>query len=466
MGNPITEELLKRDGRPVVAIVGGGCTGIAAAISLCEKDVANVVLIEKAEQLGGGSLCTNVQSRSGVTYQVGACVTNFSCPTFQELSSAISGVSIPVQTISTDFSVMDTKQKILLSRINGEVLCDRSIGNSKYASQQFQRILDISKQDLLQRNLTNISAESYLKKLCETENFYYSLPLPRLRMDADELARFWISHGILGDAPSRKFSMDGIGRYSKDFKRALRDHHVDVKLATNVSKLTRSNGVSTLHLVDAGCNETELIADYVILACHASEALRIIQNPTQAEMQALSMFTMKRNRIVIHSDAHLMGHNRKKWGAFNFVSSEHLNSDEAVDVVTYYCNRLAKLPDDMPDVFVSVNPIIEPDTNKILAESTETKDATPGYKKREADRKLQLISGNNDRIWYTGSYTVMQESNGSGWSTGKKCAEDVAEAIETNFSFSNEENIILPESEGIFGGCVSIFSTGACATIR
>ena len=70
------------------------------------------------------------------------------------------------------------------------------------------------------------------------------------------------------------------------------------------------------------------------------------------------------NRAVLHTDARLMPKLRSVWSSWNYLSDGA--ADPAVSV-TYLLNRLQPLPFRTP-VFVSLNPLVEPDPQTVIAE--------------------------------------------------------------------------------------------------
>ena len=57
--------------------------------------------------------------------------------------------------------------------------------------------------------------------------------------------------------------------------------------------------------------------DKVVIATHADEALKIIDNPTLDEKSILRKFKYRANTAVIHFDESVMPKNKKAWCAWN-----------------------------------------------------------------------------------------------------------------------------------------------------
>ena len=96
--------------------------------------------------------------------------------------------------------------------------------------------------------------------------------------------------------------------------------------------------------------------DKVVLACHADDALRLIE-PSRAERDVLGTLAYRDNVAVLHSDESAMPCNRRAWSSWN-VTAEHRDSTAACHV-TYWMNRLQRLPG-ARQFLVSLNPCTPP----------------------------------------------------------------------------------------------------------
>lgn len=73
---------------------------------------------------------------------------------------------------------------------------------------------------------------------------------------------------------------------------------------------------------------------------HAPEALEILENPTQKEIEILSAFKYKENSAVLHSDNNILYSDKKMYAAWNYTSS---NKQNQVVTLTYWINTLQNL---------------------------------------------------------------------------------------------------------------------------
>ena len=92
--------------------------------------------------------------------------------------------------------------------------------------------------------------------------------------------------------------------------------------------------------------------DQVIIACHSDTALKLLEDPSEAETEVLGAIPYQRNDVVLHTDASLMPKTRRAWASWNYRLPEEGQGDATV---TYWMNRLQSLPEDAPVFFVSLN---------------------------------------------------------------------------------------------------------------
>jgi hypothetical protein len=136
-------------------------------------------------------------------------------------------------------------------------------------------------------------------------------------------------------------------------------------------------------------------ADAVVLACHADQALALLDAPGERERQILGAFSYTANAAVLHGDPRLMPRRRHIWSSWNYLSS----SDETPCSLTYWMNRLQSLPDQYP-LFVTLNPAFAPERvygRYIYHHPVYTGESV------KAQSRLQEIQGRGG-IWYCGSY--------------------------------------------------------------
>ena len=99
--------------------------------------------------------------------------------------------------------------------------------------------------------------------------------------------------------------------------------------------------------------------DEVIMATHADQALRIVENPEPDEHELLRYFPYQKNEAVLHTDTDLLPERKTTWGSWNYRIPKTMNGHVTV---TYNMNRLQNI-DSERTYCVSLN-----QTGRILRE--------------------------------------------------------------------------------------------------
>jgi predicted NAD/FAD-binding protein len=140
--------------------------------------------------------------------------------------------------------------------------------------------------------------------------------------------------------------------------------------------------------------------DQVVMATHADQGLGLLDAPTARERRVLGAFGYTRNIAVLHSDAALMPRRRGAWSAWNYIGRGDRAGDQHL-CVTYWMNRLQDLPRETP-LFVTLNPVIEPDPAKIIRTETYEHPRFDADALR-AQNELWSLQG-EDGLWWCGAY--------------------------------------------------------------
>ncbi|KJV10200.1 hypothetical protein VZ95_06530 [Elstera litoralis] len=184
----------------------------------------------------------------------------------------------------------------------------------------------------------------------------WSAPMHTLRgFPARSFVRFFANHGLLSvnDRPQWRTVAGGSRAY---VQRVLADLPA-IRLNSDIETIRRTeSGVDIRH---GGAWEG---FDRVILACHADQALRLLDDADATEWALLDAFRFQPNIAYLHRDPRLMPRRRRAWASWNHLSrSAPAGRDEDADVsVTYWMNKLQPLATNA-DVFVTLNPLVEPD---------------------------------------------------------------------------------------------------------
>ncbi len=186
-----------------------------------------------------------------------------------------------------------------------------------------------------------LAAQGYCKHFID----YYIIPMgaaiwstePRqmLEFPARFLVRFFHHHGMLtvNDRPQWRVIEGGSARYAEALTAGFKGR---IRLNTPVAAVRRLQ--DSVRVTPAGGAEETF--DWVFLACHSDQALRVLRDPSDRERDILGAIPYQENSIVLHSDSRLMPRRRLAWAAWNY----HVTPTPADRVaVTYNMNILQGL---------------------------------------------------------------------------------------------------------------------------
>lgn len=156
-----------------------------------------------------------------------------------------------------------------------------------------------------------------------------------LRYPARFLFRFLDNHGMLavGGSPRWRTVTGGSRSYVERAAKNL----TSVRTATPVRGLRR--GADGVWLREA--SDTVHRFDHVVVATHADQALRLLEDPTPAERDVLGAFGFSVNEAVLHTDATLLPRTRRAWASWNYLVPDCGTATTAT--VSYHLNRLHRL---------------------------------------------------------------------------------------------------------------------------
>lgn len=213
---------------------------------------------------------------------------------------------------------------------------------------------------------------------------------------ARHFAQFFQNHGLLRltDRPQWRTVSGGSREY---VRRVLADLPGQVRLAAPVRGVSRQASGATVHLDDGAAEEF----DHVVLACHADQALALLQQPSAAERDVLGRVHCSDNLAVLHSDTALMPRRRGVWSAWNYLSNGAADHTAQVSV-TYWMNQLQGQATPRP-LLVSLNPLRPPDP--ALVHSTR-RYRHPQFDTAalQAQAGLPAIQGAGG-VWFAGAWT-------------------------------------------------------------
>lgn len=407
-----------------VAIVGSGCSGIAALWAL-NRTHHDVYLYEAADRLGGHT--NTVDWRSGkYTTKVDTGFIVLNTATYPNFINFLAKIKVPTVPTPMTFAVTRDHGIFEWAGINLDSLfCQRK---NLFSPRMWRMVFDIIRfnqfsLDLLANEDQISQSEETIGEYLDREGYSeafrddYLIPMTAavwstspdkctLQFPAVTLIRFLWNHHLLSTVAARPDWLTiptGSQSYIDAVMKGFPPNHLF--LNTPVRTLSNEpNGKVRLHLA----NGTSSVFDHVILATHGDQAYGIIkETATQVERDIMSSFHTSKNTAVLHSDLSHMPASRKAWSSWNYLTvSAPGEGKRNIDQVslTYNMNILQHIPTNVfGDVLVTLNPLHEPDPATVQGRYNY---AHPLYNTAaiEAQRRLPTIQ-NRRGISYAGAWT-------------------------------------------------------------
>lgn len=363
-----------------IAVIGGGAAGIGAAHQLLHNGFT-VHLIEAGPRLGGNCVGFDVRGADGATHTVDIGVSDFNRTTFTNVARLIDELGLPTQPINQDAHFASPDGESLWACRGGTWQFRSDLGGREAAVERESAAFRTRGLEVLSDpRFARATLGEYLDHIGASHAFRSAILYPRAAgcfpmpdthpadFPAKRLIEFWNVHGIVSDRPSdRRCVVGGMHRYVRAFERRFVDSGGELHCGTRVIGVTRRRRgveIRTTAPHDRGHQRT-LTVDHVVMTGHARQSLDLLEDHTTEETRTLGRIRHQRARMVIHQDASLMGSDRGLWGAFHYIVPRG-NIPEVRPTITFHPNKLAGLPEDVPDLFLTLNPHRAP--RAVLAE--------------------------------------------------------------------------------------------------
>ena len=392
-----------------IAVVGSGISGLATAW-LLGRGPYEVTLFEADSRLGGHSNTVDV-TLEGCTHPVDTGFLVFNDRTYPNLIAMFE--QLGVETVESEMSFAVSLQDPDLEWAGSSLLTvfgqKRNLLRRPFWA-MLSDILRFNRESSAwlathpgqPRSLREFLVEGrYASSFCD----WYLLPMAAaiwscptgqmLDMPLATFVRFCQNHGLLQvfDRPLWRTVKGGSREYVNKIAAQLHD----VRLACPVRAVTRRD--RQVEVIHAGGVES---FDQVVMACHSDQALAILGGgASTAQRELLTAIRYQANRALLHTDSRLLPRDSRLWSAWNYFAGRGEPGAQAVGV-SYLINRLQPLPFNTP-VVVTLNPAIEPDPAKVIAEFDYAHPIFDGPA-IAAQQRLAATQGQNG-IWLAGAWS-------------------------------------------------------------
>jgi uncharacterized protein len=390
-----------------IAVVGAGISGLSAAYYLSKNH--KVDLFEKENQFGGHANTIKVAYKPNKEIPIDIGFMVFNKQTYPNLIDFFieNKIEIEKSDMSFSVSVAGSGLEYCGKGLSGIFSNKKNLLNKKFIKMFFEIISFYKNCEKIEiEKIKSITLGEYLKEIKISDYFinYHIIPMvsaiwsmppyEATQMPLSFFLSFFKNHGLfkIKDRPQWYTVANRSKTYvDKILDQVSGEHFMNY----NISKIIRNDlGVKIFY------GEENEFFDYdkVVIATHADEALKIIDNPTLDEESILKNFKYRANTAVIHFDESIMPKNKKAWCAWN-SSMDSANNEKTA--VTYWINQLQNLKIDR-DIFLTINPFKEIPKDKIFKKVGFTH---PYYDTEALTNQSNLYKIQNKKnILFCGSY--------------------------------------------------------------
>lgn len=386
-----------------IGIIGAGISGLGAAYLLSPEH--DVTIFERNHYAGGHSRTIDVPTESGpMAVDTGFIV--FNDWNYPNLLGLFARLGVPYQKSDMSFGVciesgwleyssygLFSQRRNIWRPAYWRMLAD-IVRFNKQALAYIEKDVDITLRDCLDRlGMGRWFRDYYILAMGAS---IWSCPIETImEFPARTFLMFFKNHGLLNirKRPQWYTVTGGSREYVARLTAALGG-----KVRLNCAAVRVRGGNGGAVVTDAqGAQHT---FDRVIFACHADEALTMIESPRVVHSDILGAFGYQTNKIVVHGDVSFMPRNRKCWASWVYLS-ERKKDKKPVVALSYWMNNLQGLDMRYP-VIVTLNPEREPQIDMVY---DQHEFAHPVFDRAavRAQGRIAEIQG-IDSLWFCGAY--------------------------------------------------------------
>jgi len=391
-----------------IAIIGSGIAGLTCAWRLAGHH--QVTLFEAEPTVGGHTATVDVSTPQG-TYAIDTGFIVYNDRTYPRFMGLLSELGISGQKTQMSFSVHNPQSGL---EYNGHTLTSlfaqrRNLVNPAFWGllRDIMRFNRLAKEALAGDVNENATLETFLEQHGFSAFFarHYILPMGAAiwssslqemrRFPLPLFLRFFEHHGLLDvtHRPQWYVVRGGSREYVRAILTQLGDR-LTLHLNAPVQQVIRHNGGVEIQLA-----QSSHTFDQVIFACHSSQALAMLADPTPAESEVLGDIGWQHNEVVLHSDPRWLPVRERAWASWNYRLSER---DQASACVTYNMNILQGLPEGSPLFCVTLNPETPVDERYVWKRFVYEHPMFNPKSWRAQSRRGEI--NGHQRSWFCGAY--------------------------------------------------------------
>ncbi len=349
-------------------MVGSGVAGLGAAWLLSRQH--EVVLFESGSYLGGHTHTHDIEI-DGRNYAVDTGFIVFNESNYPLLTRMFAELEVASQPTTMSFSVHDeaTGFQYNAGTLGGLLAQPSNLLRSRFWRmlrdlRRFYREAPLVLRDpsldttlgtyLAHHGYSDVFRDDHIVPMASA--LWSSPSATILQFPMSHLVRFMANHHMLqvSQRPEWRVVQGGSSSYVHALRKAW---SVEERLDSPVQGVRRlGHGVA----VTSAAGEEAF--DQIVLACHADDALRLLEEPSEQELAILGGITYQDNSATLHTDARVLPPRRRAWAAWN----AHVPATAgATCSVSYWMNELQSLaaPEEL---IVSLNRDSDIDPSRVL----------------------------------------------------------------------------------------------------
>lgn len=356
-----------------LGIIGTGIAGMACGHLLKEK--YDITFYEQNNYVGGHTNTVTVDE-DGAPIHIDTGFMVFNHVTYPLLTKLFNELEVPTMKTSMSFSVQHVPSGLEYcgSGLNGLFAQRRNIFNAGFIRMlmQISRFNSESVKILEDDRYASWTLAKYIREMGYGEEMLYKYLIPMsaavwstpmdqmLEFPAVTLVRFFKNHGFLGlNTQHQWYTVKGGSRMYRD--KIIAPFSDRIYTGRAAVKITRLDGQAIIHAADGSA----ATFDKVILACHADQALQLLEAPTKNEQRLLEKFHYQENIALLHTDESVMPGNKRTWSSWNYRIDQ--KNEQVMPSTVYWMNSLQDVSR-RKNYFVSINDPGNVHHSKVLKE--------------------------------------------------------------------------------------------------
>lgn len=329
-----------------IAIIGTGISGNVAAYHLHKEH--DITVFEANDHIGGHTHTHAIETAAGDTINIDTGFIVFNDWTYPNFIALLDELGVASRATEMSFSVKCETSGL---EYNGNTLNSLFAQRSNLLSPRFYRMV----RDILRFNReghefirqampNNLSLGDFLEQGGYSSIFIQKYIVPMgaaiwsanpevmFKFPAHFFLRFFANHGLLSvnDRPQWRTVSGGSNSYIEPLIAGFKNN---IRTGCPVQSIERRHDGVRISSKQYGTEHY----DYVFIATHSDQALRLLAQPTLKERIVLRSIPYQDNQIILHTDTRVLPKRKSAWAAWNY----HIPQQEQDRVsVTYDMNIL------------------------------------------------------------------------------------------------------------------------------